>query len=133
MADTRRTLSAILALFADNTSGDISPQDARDYLVSTMNDLAVKTVTENTVLTTDDYLVLADASSGQITVTLPGATTCPNKRFKVKRISASNNVIVASAGGTIDGAASLTISAQWIMRSVVSDGVNWLCDVREDW
>lgn len=34
MADTVRTLDALLALLADNTSGDISPQDLRDYVVS---------------------------------------------------------------------------------------------------
>jgi hypothetical protein len=34
MTDTPRTLSAILALLADNTAGDISAQDARDLVVS---------------------------------------------------------------------------------------------------
>jgi hypothetical protein len=34
MTDTPRTLSALLAILADNTSGDISAQDARDELVS---------------------------------------------------------------------------------------------------
>lgn len=36
MADTQRTLTAILALLADNTTGDISPQDVRDMLVSSI-------------------------------------------------------------------------------------------------
>lgn len=34
MPDTRRTLSALQALFADNTAGDISAQDGRDEIVS---------------------------------------------------------------------------------------------------
>lgn len=34
MPDTRRNLSALQALLADNTAGDISAQDARDVLVS---------------------------------------------------------------------------------------------------
>jgi hypothetical protein len=34
MADTIRTLAALLALLADNTTGDISPQDIRDMLVT---------------------------------------------------------------------------------------------------
>jgi hypothetical protein len=34
MPDTQRTESAILTLFADNNSGNISPQDLRDYVVS---------------------------------------------------------------------------------------------------
>jgi len=36
VADTERTLTALLALLADNTTGDISPQDLRDYVVSTL-------------------------------------------------------------------------------------------------
>jgi hypothetical protein len=35
MADTRRTVAALQALLADNVAGDISPQDVRDFLVST--------------------------------------------------------------------------------------------------
>jgi len=34
MADTQRTVTAILALLADNSSQDISPQDIRDAMVS---------------------------------------------------------------------------------------------------
>ena len=35
MADTRRTVAALQALLANNVAGDISPQDVRDFLVST--------------------------------------------------------------------------------------------------
>jgi len=34
MADTQRSLAALLVLLADNATGDISPQDVRDMLVS---------------------------------------------------------------------------------------------------
>jgi hypothetical protein len=37
MADTQRTRAAILALFADNETGQISPQDLRDFVVTLMN------------------------------------------------------------------------------------------------
>lgn len=37
MADTQRTRAALLALFADNVTGQISEQDLRDYLVTVMN------------------------------------------------------------------------------------------------
>ncbi|RJX18973.1 MAG: hypothetical protein C4575_09355 [Desulforudis sp.] len=36
MADTQRTRAAILALFADNTTGQISAQDLRDFVVTVM-------------------------------------------------------------------------------------------------
>lgn len=38
MADTRRLLGALQTLLADNTSGDISPQDLRDGIISTYPD-----------------------------------------------------------------------------------------------
>lgn len=38
MADTNRTLSALQALLGNNTTGDISAQDARDVLVSVYSD-----------------------------------------------------------------------------------------------
>lgn len=34
MADTERSLTALQSLLANNTTGDISPQDLRDFLVS---------------------------------------------------------------------------------------------------
>ena len=39
MPDTQRTTSALQALFADNTAGDISAQDLRDFTVSSYNRL----------------------------------------------------------------------------------------------
>jgi hypothetical protein len=36
MADTQRTRAQILALFADNVTGQISPQDLRDFVVTIM-------------------------------------------------------------------------------------------------
>jgi hypothetical protein len=37
MADTQRTRAALLTLMADNTTGQISPQDLRDFMVTVMN------------------------------------------------------------------------------------------------
>jgi hypothetical protein len=36
MADTKRSVVALKVLLADNTSGDISPQDVRDFLVTAL-------------------------------------------------------------------------------------------------
>lgn len=37
MADTQRTRAALITLFADNVTGQISAQDLRDFLVTVMN------------------------------------------------------------------------------------------------
>lgn len=55
MADTVRTKAAILALLADNTTGDISPQDMRDFVVSiygTTDTIAANLVTTNSAAST---------------------------------------------------------------------------------
>lgn len=36
MADVQRTRAALLLVFADNTTGDISPQDLRDFMITVM-------------------------------------------------------------------------------------------------
>lgn len=38
MADTQRTRTAILSLFADNVTGQVSEQDLRDFTVTVMNE-----------------------------------------------------------------------------------------------
>ena len=60
MADVARTRAALLALLADNTAGDISPQDIRDFLVS--------------VFGTWSAIYVADGSTPQA-----GVTTTPVK------------------------------------------------------
>lgn len=51
MADTRRTLAALQALLANNTSGDISAQDIRDFLVSAYRVVQVVNVQSGAVAT----------------------------------------------------------------------------------
>lgn len=43
MPDTRRSLSALQTLFADNTAGDISAQDGRDELISSHPESVIQT------------------------------------------------------------------------------------------
>ena len=52
MADTVKLQAAILALFANNTTGDISPQDLRDFVVSVfpgLGSLYVSTPAQTTI------------------------------------------------------------------------------------
>lgn len=44
MAETARTSSQILSLFADNTSGDIGAQDLRDFVASVRNQYGIISV-----------------------------------------------------------------------------------------
>jgi len=85
----------------------------------------------NVVKVTADYLasdrdcVLADASGGAITITLP--TPSPGAEVIVKKIDSSTNVVTVSPSGTetIDGQSSWTLDTQYEAYHFISDGTNW--------
>ena len=72
MADTIRLIAALQSIFADNATGDISPQDLRDFLVSVMptGRGATKTVAANDATSKDkadaDYVCDNTADDVQI-------------------------------------------------------------------
>lgn len=87
-------------------------------------DRTVSTVTA-AYTASDAEVVLADASGGGFTVTLPAASN--GISVFVKKISgAGNTVTVASPNTeTIDGQSELTISGEHVSREVTSDGTNY--------
>lgn len=70
-------------------------------------------------------LVLADASGGGFTVTLPAPSTTLN--VAVKKIDATTNAVTIATPGTetIDGASQLSITGENYSRSIASDGSNY--------
>ena len=130
MADTIRTFSAIQALFADNTTRDITPQDLRDFVQSVMGDIPYVAKTANYTATENDEFISCDATGGVITITLPAcASTRVGKRYVVKKIDAANNVVLdGNASETIDGATTKTLSSQWAVMTIVNTGAAWLIE-----
>lgn len=72
-------------------------------------------------------LVLADASSGGFTLTLPEAGVWRDRVLRIKKTDATGNTVTVAAAGseTIDGAASIAISTQYHCRQFMSDGKDW--------
>ena len=86
--------------------------------------LPITTVTANTTLTDLQHTILVDASGGNITITLPAPTT--GKVYVIKKIDSSTNTVTVDAGTqTIDGANTKTLSAQYEVLRIQSDGSNW--------
>ena len=81
----------------------------------------VVSVTADYTMLADDEIVLADAASGAISVTLPSAGD--GKEVVVKKVDSSANAVTVV--GTIDGVANLDLSNQWDFVRVVSSGGNW--------
>src|SRR6185312_12971588 len=81
-------------------------------------------ITANYTALTTDQVILADATAGNITVTLPAASTEGNRELFVKKVDSSANTVRVAAAGTdtIDGAASVTLSSQYAWIDIISDG-----------
>ena len=72
-------------------------------------------------------MVFADATSGNVTITLPAASGNSGYRFYVKRIdNAANTCTIARTGAdTIDGQTSLSLDLQYTSVAIVSNGSAW--------
>ena len=84
-------------------------------------------ITASTTLTSDHSLVLINAASGNITVTLPDANAFDRWQFYLKRTdSSSNTVDVALSGSnTLDGETTDQLPNQYSIRRYVSANDNW--------
>ena len=87
MADVQRLQAAIIALYANNTSGDISPQDLRDLVVSIIpgwGGLYISTPVQTVI------------ASGGTAVKMLGTTTA----FDVQNFTHSNNKLLYDGAPT---------------------------------
>lgn len=75
--------------------------------------------------TSQDSLILADASSGPITVTLPSASESNGASYFIKKTDASTNVVNLTSPDTIDGITTQVITLQYDVLNPVSDGTAW--------
>lgn len=86
------------------------------------------TVSANTTLTSDNFLVFCDTTtaSSNITITL-AATTNQNIIYIIDSggNSLTNNIIVQPASGTISGESSITIQQNYTSITIASDGTNY--------
>jgi hypothetical protein len=88
---------------------------------------AYRSVTTSGNVLSGDYLIIADATAGAITMTLPPAALVPGRIYAFKRInSGANQVIIDGyASETIDGATSHSMSPQWNSLIIMTNGVAW--------
>lgn len=85
--------------------------------------LGVRKVTTNAAVTATGYLILVDAASGNVTVTLPAIAA--GRQLCVKRIDASANVVSVASAALIDGAASQAITPQYASLTFMCDAATW--------
>src|SRR4051812_3797198 len=97
---------------------------------------ALRSVAASYVATFDDNTILADASGGALTVTLPSAAGCEGKPLTIRRTNQGTNVVTVSAAGgqTIGtaGSTSFRLLGRNALLTVQSDGSNWQIVNRRD-
>lgn len=86
----------------------------------------ITTKTNNYTITSDDMVVLCNATSADITITLPNSSSASGYIFYIKRIDSSPNTVTVDGNGsqTIDGQTTQTLN-QYDSIQIVSDGTNW--------
>lgn len=69
---------------------------------------------------------LVDATSGNITISLPDAAKAENAVYTIKKTDASGNYVRFQSSTTnIDGASTLSTTTQYNSYTVLSDGTSW--------
>ena len=88
---------------------------------------AYRTVTTSGNVVSGDYLIIADATAGAITMTLPPAALVPGRIYSFKRINSGANAVIVDgyAAETIDGNLTHTLTPQWNSVTIMSNGVAW--------
>ena len=88
---------------------------------------AYRTVETTGNVQSGDYLIIADATAGAITMTLPPAALVPGRIYSFKRINSGANAVIvdAYAAETIDGNLTHTLTPQWNSVTIMSNGVAW--------
>lgn len=91
-------------------------------------DLAIQTKTTTYTILNTDGLVLADATAGAFTVTLPTASGISGRIITVMKTDSSVNIVTidGNASETINGSLTELLGSQYDSIRLVSNGTNWL-------
>ena len=89
---------------------------------------ALATKTADYTITATDSVILVNAASGAVTITLPTAVGISGIMYTVKRIDSGSNAVLVNttSSQTIDGSLNINVGAQYNSVNLVSDGANWV-------
>jgi hypothetical protein len=82
---------------------------------------------ETNISNRSNFYVLANATSGNILVTLPDAADHIGRFYGIKKTDVSANTVTVTASGAqlIDASGSRILSSQYQAINIISDGSNW--------
>ncbi len=85
----------------------------------------VSTKTTNYTATINDYMLIVDTTGGDVTITLPAATTTYRREYVIKKIDNSANSVIISSTDDVDGSTTFSLNSQYLAIKVKSDGTTW--------
>ncbi len=91
--------------------------------------VATATKTANYTWVRDaDNTLFVDSTSGNVTITLPGASSTTGRQMRIIRTDASANTVTVTVGGgveLINGATTITLVTQYQVREFISNGTQY--------
>lgn len=89
--------------------------------------VAISTKTGNYSLMLTDNVIIVDATSGAVTISLPLSASATGHIFYVKKKDPTANAVIIQANGSelIDGSNTLTTTTQYESFTLVTDGTQW--------
>lgn len=90
--------------------------------------MAIKRVSANYAITAADNTILADATGGAITVTLPAASGITGRIYTIKKVGTGGidkELTITPTSGTIEGGATYKIYNDWTYVTLQTDGTDW--------
>lgn len=90
--------------------------------------IGIRTITASTTVTGTDNTVLANTTTGAITLTLPAPTGLTGRIYTIKKIGSGgidNALTITPTTATIDGGSNYIIYNDWTFVTIQTDGTNW--------
>lgn len=91
--------------------------------------MAIRTITSSTTINATDNTVLANTTSGAVTILLPTTSGITGRIYTIKKIGSGGIdkelTITPSGGATIDGGSSYIIYNDYTYVTLQTDGTNW--------
>jgi hypothetical protein len=75
--------------------------------------------------TISDYMIIVDASGGNVTITLPSASGVYRREYVIKKVDSSANTVTVASASLVDGASTFTMYSQYYSVKVKSDASTW--------
>lgn len=90
--------------------------------------VAERTSTASDTYAATDYLILWDATSGNLVATLPTAVGNAGQQYVAKKIDSSANTVTVTPDGSekIDGASTKVLTIQYQSITLTSNNVGWV-------